>query len=170
MTYILTANRYRSTTNYMILNNELLRFTTFASIGLFNVFFDTGIYTLLLKLISKDESFINKLTSLKLTPYTFSHTVSFIIASISSYILNKTFTWSDSTKQYNTQFLNFFLVALTSYIISFFIVQLLTQKKYINLFQEKLPQISNYYPIVVKLIAIVGSVFINYFGYKYFVF
>jgi putative flippase GtrA len=152
------------------MNPELTRFATFASIGLFNVFFDTGIYTILLKIISKDTSFLEKLSRIKLTKYTFSHTVSFIIATTSSYFLNKTFTWSDSKKEYSTQWLNFFSVALVSYCISFLIVQKLTNKKYVELFSERFPTLKYYYPIVIKLAAIAGSVLINYFGYKLFVF
>jgi putative flippase GtrA len=153
--------------------SEIVRFIIFGSIGFFNAFLDIGIWRTLVYLFEK--------LGVKKNIYTISHTFSFFLTVVSSYFLNKTFTWADSNKVDNLQLYKFFGVAIFSWIITTWALNFLTSndeiKKIVNTIgffetnrTKKKSIFVAQWPTIAKLLTIIISMFTNFIGYKLFVF
>lgn len=167
--------------SFLFMSNEITRFLTFGIIGVVNSGFDILIWHFLVGFCNRNTALSNFIKSIKLNNYSFSHTISFIITVISSYTLNRTFTFGDSSKQDNFQIEKFFAVATVSWLITTLFLNHLTSNKKIASFVDILATfeqsitnkeslISKHWPTVAKVLTIGVSMITNYVGYKIFVF
>lgn len=166
----------------MFVPSEIIRVMIFASIGLFNAVLDVIIWQFLVKLFSSNLEIQKLLKKIKFNVYSLAHTCSFVLTVISSYFLNKSFTFNDSRSSNNpTQSLRFFCVAIFSWIITTTLLNYLTSSLVISKFIDRLsvleqsytrknPLIKKYYPTLAKILTIGVSMITNYTGYRFLVF
>lgn len=162
------------------MTSEILRFATFAIIGVLNSVVDIALYLSFINSIGKIP-WLNK-GWIKIT--TISHVLSFSVAVIFSYIMNSHFTFADSSR--NAGFTNFLLVSLVALGISTVLIQSLTSERiYLN-FRSKIKpsydKIRHLKPLsyfsdtrklfylFVKIVTIFVVMMMNYIGYQLFVF
>ncbi len=89
--------------------------------------------------------------------YLTSATISFILAVINNYFLNKYWTFKDESKRHFAQFANFFLISVIGLFINLVIIYLLVEKLAI-------------YYLISKFIAIIIVTFWNFLMNKYITF
>lgn len=133
----------------------ILRLIRFSFVGVFNTLLDLGILNLLIYLFNVES------------PLAFSicKGVSFALAIINSYFMNKYFTFAKKEKS-KREFYLFVIISIISLFINMVISSILFYL--IGLY----PQIVSIH-IIATISAIIGAVFsmiINYIGYSYFVF
>jgi len=148
---------------------ELFRFLTFAAIGLFNAVLDTTIWKILVNFFQKKPHLTRHFHKLHFNEYSASHSISFVISAISSYILNKNFTFGDSGQGDSWQIVRFFGVAGFSWVLTTLFLNFLTETGQILKF-PKPKFISKHWPLFAKLLTIGVSMITNFVGYKLFVF
>jgi putative flippase GtrA len=162
--------------------SELIRFLIFGAVGAFNALLDVVIYKFLVNFIETREleRYIKNIHK-SVSKYTFSHTISFVLTVISSYFLNKSFTFGDSKKVDAFQIYKFFTVAVFSWLITTWVLNfLMTNKKVktivdtIGFFEtnktQKKSRFIEHWATIAKLITIGISMITNFIGYKIFVF
>jgi putative flippase GtrA len=156
---------------FISLPPSIIQFLTFLIIGVWNTAFDFGIWQVVSNLIKPDSKFNKKLQKLNLNRYSFAHVTAFVVANFVSYFLNRFFTFNSqhSTDQSFTVF-KFFIVSLVSLSLTTFCLNYLTKSNNVLNFNKKYKFLEKYWPQVAKLIVVVLSMFLNFFGYKYLVF
>ncbi len=118
-------------------------FLRFALVGGFNTVLDFGIYIGLTRIFSFWQKY-----------YLGANLISLIIATTSSFLLNKHFTFRNTSKEVGRQYVKFWLVAL----VYIGIVQVILFIG-IDLFQI--------HDVLTKVIATVIGMFWNFFAHKY---
>ena len=109
------------------------------------------------------------------------HTISFMVAAVSSYILNNRFTFQDSQTNDSLKPVRFFLVTLFSWAITTLLLQILVKNEFIcncikiiGKFESSLSNRSSiiikFWPTFAKGITIGVSMITNFLGYKLLVF
>ncbi|MEZ0537736.1 GtrA family protein [Caldicellulosiruptoraceae bacterium PP1] len=136
--------------NYELNNNSLFikyrSFLRFVLVGLLNTSVDFFVFTIFHSLFFLDVSF--------------SQSAGYITGTLNSFVLNKLWTFENQkTKKVTTikQFLKFILVNIVSLIISVILIRNLTYSLNLN-------------PYFSKIIVTVITQFVNYYGYKLWVF
>jgi len=157
----------------MSLPLDLVRFLTFAIIGVFNAALDTIIWKILVNLFQKKPHLITKFHKFNFNEYSLSHSISFVISATSSYFMNKSLTFADSEGD-NLQVFRFFGVATFSWFLTTLFLNFLTQNKQILSFVDtkfaKFPIITKEWALIAKILTIGVSMITNFIGYKLFVF
>lgn len=148
---------------------ELTRFLTFATIGLFNAILDTSIWKMLVNFFQKNPILTKSFHKFSFNEYSVSHSISFVISAISSYILNKNLTFGDSKQSDSWQIVRFFTVAGFSWILTTLFLNFLTETDSI-LKISKPKFITKHWPLFAKLLTIGVSMITNFVGYRLFVF
>lgn len=133
----------------------ILRLIRFSFVGVFNTLLDLGILNLLIYLFNVA------------TPLTFSicKGISFSLAIINSYFMNKYFTFIKKEKS-RKEFYSFVLVSIIGLFINIVVSSILFYL--IGLYPQPIS-----IHVIATLSAIIGAIFsmiINYIGYSYFVF
>jgi putative flippase GtrA len=165
--------------------SEITKFLIFAAIGLFNSILDILIWKFLVTKIQKSTSLTSFVTKIKLNAYSFSHSISFVITVISSYILNKTFTFGKSftqnLNQTTVEATKFFGVAIFSWVLTTLFLNYLTKSDRIKTIVTRIGEIETnltkkpslvlqHWPLFAKILTIAVSMVTNYTGYRLFVF
>jgi putative flippase GtrA len=159
---------------------EMIRFITFALIGLTNAILDIIIWKSLVKYFNSNKLFTKYIHKTPLTNYSCAHAISFVITVISSYFLNKTFTFA-SQNSGGEQIIKFFLVSIFSWIITTTVLTFLTKEgartnivTLISHYEVKLKIkskiFSNNWYLIAKILTIMISMVTNYLGYRLLVF
>lgn len=138
-------------------SKELIQFLIYAVIGVWNTVLDFALFWLFINLFDRlkwPKNFIlNKTVS--------AHCLSFIIANVQSYFLNKTFAFAGSKN--DGGFLLFFLVSCFTLGVSSSALYLITKG------QPK-DKINKKRAFIGKIVASAISMIVNYLGYKFIVF
>lgn len=82
----------------------------FCIAGVISAIIDIGILSILVELFS--------------TPILTANTISFLIAVINSYFINKYWTWKDFSKNHKSQFSKFFIISTIGLIMNLFLMSL----------------------------------------------
>jgi putative flippase GtrA len=165
--------------------SEITKFLIFATIGLFNSVLDILIWKFLVTKIQKSTSLTSFVTKIKLNAYSFSHSISFVITVISSYILNKTFTFgkslNQSVNQTTVEATKFFGVAIFSWVLTTLFLNYLTKSDRIKTIVTRIGEtetsltkkpslVLQHWSLFAKVLTIAVSMVTNYIGYRLFVF
>ncbi len=164
--------------------SELTKFLIFATIGLGNSVLDIFIWKFLVKVIQSKPKFNSFVNKIKLTSYSFAHSISFVITVISSYFLNKNFTFGSKAigvNQTTLEATKFFGVAIFSWILTTVFLTYLTKSQKIQSLVQALGRMESkatgraslivtHWPLIAKILTIVVSMISNYTGYRLFVF
>ncbi|MGL4759294.1 MAG: GtrA family protein [Patescibacteria group bacterium] len=161
----------------------MLKFLSFALIGLINSILDTTIWKILSNIFNKNQKITTFFKSIKLNNYSGAQIFAFIISVTSSFILNSTFTWKDSNPFSSPLKITlYFIVSIFTMILTVVFINFFTKDYFLVKFNKL---ISNYeerihansiikkivdYPLLVKLGSIALSMVSNYFGYNFVVF
>ena len=133
----------------------LHKFVRFSLVGIFNTLLDLGILNLLIYLFNVVDPFA----------FSICKGISFFLAAMNSYYMNKYFTFAKKQKS-KKEFYLFILVSIISLFINMFISSLFFYL--LGLY----PQIISIH-MIATISAIIGAMFstiINYISYSYFVF
>ena len=131
------------------------QFIKFLCVGLINTGVDFGVLNLLMFLTGITVG----------VGYSFFKAISFTVAVINSYFLNKRWTFRREGKMEKKEFIKFLIISLIAFGINVSTASLL-----VNLIGP-IGNISSYlWANISALAATVFTTFINFFGYKYFVF
>ena len=154
--------------------SELIRFLTFAIIGLGNATLDTVIWKILVNFFQHKKDLIHKFHKFGFNEYSLSHALSFVISATSSYFWNRALTFADSKTNDNLQVFKFFGVASFSWFITTLFLNFLTENAQISHFIKtkfaNFPIIPKHWPLIAKILTIGVSMITNFVGYKFFVF
>lgn len=161
---------------------EIYRFIIFASIGAFNTFLDVYIWQHICKVLNRNGVKL-KFGKYLISNYVIAHCFSFFVGACSSYILNSFLTFSDKTggRLNSKQFVSFFTVTITTFLITTLILNLLTNKKCIDIgtkcligiekaLRLKNGVLSTKWLILAKIATVGIGTFSNFFGYRLLVF
>jgi putative flippase GtrA len=160
----------------------LAKFLKFAIIGLLNAVLDTLIWKACSNQISKSPKLLKLLGNYNLNQYSGAQIISFVLALISSFYLNSTFTWRINPFDSATRGILYILVSLTAWAATVLFINIMTNDKHLERFNKifhnledkyKLPKIIKEkleYPLFIKLCSIIISMFINFIGYNFLVF
>jgi putative flippase GtrA len=108
---------------------------------------------------------------IRLNVYSYSHGLTFIVSSVTSYFLNRFITFNQPIVDNETRvFVEFMSVSIFTLVLSVIIINILTSNKLILSLVDKIPIVKNYWPMTAKLITIGIVMVINFSGYKLFVF
>lgn len=137
---------------------NILRVSKFAIIGALNTFLDFGILNLLSYLTSIYFGWWMALFN----------TISFVVANINSFFWNRNWAFfeKNNKQEKKNEFIKFFGVSLISLVANTIVFLLMLELLRWTAVSLELPIIEN----LAKLIAVLFSKFVNYFGYKLFVF
>lgn len=127
----------------------------FASIGVINTCIDFGVTIILIQILQPSTTIV--LLSI--------NTFAFLVGTINSYILNKTFTFQDQNSHSIQKILTFLLISLLSLVVNN--IAFLTTLQLVSMQSQSAPL---FWVIIAKIIATTSSLFVNYWGYTYFVF
>ncbi|NJK71409.1 MAG: hypothetical protein HC932_04125 [Thermales bacterium] len=147
------------------MTSKFVRFLVFGIIGIWNTLFDLGLFWSGMTILSK----IGIKETQKLAPI--ANIFSFLTSNIVSYYLNSNFTWKDSSN--SKGFLPYLIVTLISLAVSTILISFFTKPKYFDIFQKSYKTFSinqKQYALIIKLLTVGISLFINFFGYQTFVF
>ena len=151
---------------------EFSRFLIFVLVGIFNTLLDTILWRFFVWRLEKYPttiSYIHK--NFKLNQYAFAQVISFCISAITSFFLNKFFTFSDASKTSDfTQVFRFFLITFLSLGISVTLINFLTETNWILKFTHKISFVDKHWLIIAKLLTVGVTMIVNFVGYRLFVF
>ena len=146
---------------------EIAEFLRFAIVGLWNTILDISLFLVLVHLIEKTA--VKKIWFLKTA--TIAHILVFIVVNFQSFFLNSIFTFTNATN--NRGWLPFLMVSIVSLTLSSIIIQVLNKNSY-YLFVRKLINNTSFsekhFLLLIKIVAVIITMFCNYFGYRFFVF
>ena len=154
-------------------SSEVLQILKFGLVGVWNTGFDLAIFFGFFRLLK--PVFARRKFPVQLE--TVCHTLSFLIANTVSYQLNSRFTFEAGESQTAAEFGAYVGVSVVSLGISALIINFLAQDKFFDRFRAKVktarPQFElkrSQYALIIKLVAVVIVMAVNYLGYKYLVF
>ena len=154
-------------------SSEIIQILKFGLVGVWNTGFDLVIFFGFFRLLK--PVFAKKKRPIQLE--TVCHTLSFLIANTVSYQLNSRFTFEAGESQTAAEFGTYVAVSVVSLGLSALIINFLAQDKFFEKFQTKVRALKptlkvtrSRYALVIKLVAVVIVMAVNYFGYKYLVF
>jgi putative flippase GtrA len=135
------------------------QFFIFAGIGVLNTALDFVIWHGLIKLFKSNLNLFGKVVN----NYTYCQAISYSLAVIFSYFMNKVFAFKSEGN-----FAIFLIINLFSLSLSTFLISTLTKRKSDIL--VRLPFLSKHFYSVIKLSVVFFTMIISFFGYKFFVF
>ncbi len=157
----------------------LTQFLIFGTIGFVNAILNVVIWKGLVAIITQNTHHkIHKTDKISAHPnffykyrYTLSHTISFFITVVTSYIPNKLYAFDASNSQDDLQLLKFMCVAVFSWVVTTIFIAFFTQNYHLERFtpiwkKYYLPS----YPVSIKILSIAISMVTNFLGYKFLVF
>jgi putative flippase GtrA len=154
-------------------SQEYLRILKYIIVGIWNTGFDLALFTFFLNTLDR-LPFLKK-SSLK--PQTISNIFAFLIANSVSYFLNSRFTFSDSHN--NRGWIPYLIVSLFTFGLSTVMMQFLSGENLrtkLNLFVRDFKLFSKVeithkkYIFLIKILIVIITMSVNYFGYKILVF
>jgi putative flippase GtrA len=162
---------------FLFMYSELIRVITFGIIGVWNTLFDLGLFISFLNTAGKLSIWQNS----RIKAATVGHVFSFLTANLVSFVLNSTFTFAGAPSR---GFWPYFFVTVFALIVSTAFIQYFNKPSLEIWFEKnilarvliiknliaKFKLTEKYFPIVLKLASVFISLFVNYVGYKYFVF
>lgn len=146
---------------------ELLQILKFILVGVWNTGFDLVLFWVFLNLFGN----IKSIQKLPIKIPALAHIGAFLIANSVSFLLNSMFTFSDS--KVNRGFLPYLCVSVFSLIVSTFLIQYFTGKRYFELFKSLIGKHAvneKQFALIVKLAVVSVVMVINFVGYKYIVY
>lgn len=152
-------------------SSEVSQIFRFGLVGVWNTGFDLAIYFGLFRLLR--PVYGEKRGKLQLE--TLCHAGSFLVANTVSYQLNSRFTFQTQTRS-SEQFFIYVIVSLLSLTLSSAIINFLAQEKFFKKTREfwslktKRSLARGQYAILIKIVAVVCVMVVNYLGYRYLVF
>jgi putative flippase GtrA len=161
-----------------MLNSIFIQVFKFGLVGVWNTIFDLVLFGILFRFLQKkfSEGAVRKLKN-----ETLAHIGSFLCANMVSYQLNSRFTFENGRSS-GLQIFLYVCVSILSLGISSLIINHLADKKFFDSTKKTLLKISksrfnktfaltkSQYAILIKIIAVVVVMSVNFFGYKYIVF
>ena len=154
-------------------SSEIIQILKFGLVGVWNTGFDLAIFFGFFRILK--PFFAGKNLPVKLE--TVCHTLSFLIANTVSYQLNSRFTFEAGESQTTGEFLTYVGVSVVSLGLSALIINFLAQDKFwddfVTAVHRRKPDFKvkrGQYALVIKLVAVVIVMAVNYLGYKYLVF
>lgn len=147
----------------------MIQFLIFGTIGFLNAILNVLIWKALVMVITNKSHIIPEF--FYKYRYTFSHTISFFITVITSYVPNKLYAFDAANSQDELQILKFMCVAVFSWVVTTVFIAFFTQNHYLDRFTSvwKKKYFVNY-PLCIKILSILISMVTNFLGYKFLVF
>ncbi len=137
----------------------MYQFLIFAGIGVMNTALDFVLWHGLVKLFKSDWHFFGR----TINNYTYCQSISYAIAVIFSFFMNKIFAFKSEGN-----FAIFILLNLLALALSTTAINLATNHK--ALIISRFPFLSKHFYSIIKLSVVLFTMLISYFGYKYLVF
>ena len=119
----------------------VIQFKKYLIVGFLNLFFTLSVYFVLLKLIKSH--------------YLVAYSVSWLAGVVFTYIIN--FIWVFKPEKqliFHARLFKYFIVYISSYLINFFTLALLTEK-------------TGFDPLIIQVFILPVIIFINFFGMKF---
>lgn len=154
----------------IITDPEIIIFIVFSVLAVIRTLLDIIMWQVLVWLFHPRINFVNFLTKKGLNRYSLAQIISFIISTFISYYINKIITFNDNNPTTIIVIVKFFILNLIGLVASVWVIEYMTENKILFENFKKNPFIKKNWPMIAKITTIIITLFINFFGQKYWIF
>lgn len=133
----------------------VFQFAKFAAVGSLNSFVDLGIFNLLASI------FVDEIKNISQAFFIIFKSISFLIATLNSYLWNKNWTFGDREKTHAETLVKFYIITLINYFLNTGVAFLV---------REAGPDVNYWVSFVAPVCGILAAMFSNFLAYKFIVF
>ena len=154
----------------MEIDSEIRSFVIFVILAVIRTIIDFVLWRILVWVFQEKSPWVKVSEKFGLNRFALAQAISFVVSAVISYVSNKEYAFGSTQDDSFWLYFKFGVVTGLGLLSSVWVIEFLTSNKYILNKIKPFPLIEKHWPVIAKLVTVGVTLFINYFGMRFWVF